>query len=151
MRLTDYTDYALRVLMYLGEQPDRLATVQEIASAHGISKNHLTKVVHQLGRAGFVTTVRGRSGGLRLGLPADQINLGAVVRLTEPDFNMVECFDPARNTCSLAPVCSLKHALWRATQSYLGELDRISLAHVLVPTGVRAQPLLDRRPLLVTA
>jgi Rrf2 family nitric oxide-sensitive transcriptional repressor len=149
MRLTDYTDYALRVLMYLGEQDQRLATVQEIADAHGISKNHLTKVAHQLGRAGFVTTVRGRSGGLRLGMPAERINLGAVVRLTEPDFHMVECFDAARNTCELAPVCSLKHALWRATQSYLGELDRITLAHVLVPGGARVQPLVDcRTPLL---
>jgi Rrf2 family nitric oxide-sensitive transcriptional repressor len=135
MRLTDYTDYALRVLMYVGAQAGRLVTIQEIAINHGISKNHLTKVVHRLGLAGLVQTVRGRSGGVRLARDPATITVGSVVRLTEPDFIMVECFDEARNTCSLSPVCVLKHALGRATGAYLQELDRISLASVLPGAG----------------
>jgi Rrf2 family nitric oxide-sensitive transcriptional repressor len=135
MRLTDYTDYALRVLMYVGAQTGRLVTIQEIAVNHGISRNHLTKVVHRLGMAGLVETVRGRTGGVRLARDASTITIGSVVRLTEPDFTMVECFDETRNTCSLSPICVLKHALGRATSAYLQELDRISLAHVLLPTG----------------
>lgn len=131
MRLTDYTDYALRVLMYVGAQTGRLVTIQEIAVNHGISKNHLTKVVHRLGLAGLVQTVRGRSGGVRLARDPATITVGAVVRLTEPDFIMVECFDEARNTCTLSPICVLKHALGRATGAYLQELDRVSLASVL--------------------
>lgn len=131
MRLTDYTDYALRVLMYLGAQTGRLVTIQEIADMHGISKNHLTKVVHRLGLAGLVATVRGRTGGIRLARDADQVMLGTVVRLTEPDFTMVECFDEQRNTCSLAPTCALRNVLGRATKAYLQELDQVSLASVV--------------------
>lgn len=131
MRLTDYTDYALRVLMYVGAHPGRLVTIQEIADSHGISKNHLTKVVHRLGVAGLVMTMRGRAGGIRLARDPATISLGAVVRLTEPDFTMVECFDEARNTCQLSAVCVLKHALGRATSAYLQELDRMTLANVL--------------------
>jgi Rrf2 family transcriptional regulator, nitric oxide-sensitive transcriptional repressor len=131
MRLTDYTDYALRVLMYVGNEADRLVTIQEIAANHGISKNHLTKVVHRLGLAGLVETVRGRTGGIRLGRDPSTIFVGAVVRLTEPDFTMVECFDEASNTCMLSHMCVLKHALSQATGAYLKELDRISLASML--------------------
>ncbi|MGH8808294.1 MAG: Rrf2 family transcriptional regulator, partial [Noviherbaspirillum sp.] len=86
MRLTDYTDYSLRTLMYLGMNRDRLATIQDIADAYGISKSHLMKIVQQLGQAGLVETIRGRSGGLRLGKEPEQINIGEVVRNTEPDF-----------------------------------------------------------------
>lgn len=131
MRLTDYTDYALRVLMYIGARPGRLVTIQEIADNHGISKNHLTKVVHRLGQAGLVTTMRGRTGGIRLARAPSSITLGAVVRMTEPDFTMVECFDETRNSCTLSPTCILKHALGRATSAYLQELDRMTLADVL--------------------
>lgn len=131
MRLTDYTDYALRVLMYLGTQSGRLVTVQEIADNHGISKNHLTKIVHRLGRARLVETVRGRTGGVRLACDLAKVTIGSVVRLTEPDFTIVECFDERKNTCVLAPVCILKNALWRATSAYLQELDRIPLASAL--------------------
>ena len=131
MRLTDYTDYALRVLMYLGARPGRLVTIQEIADNHAISKNHLTKVVHRLGMAGLVVTMRGRTGGIRLARAPASITLGAVVRMTEPDFTMVECFDEAKNSCSLSPTCILKHALGRATSAYLQELDRMTLADVL--------------------
>lgn len=143
MRLTDYTDYALRVLMYVGGQPGRLVTVQEIAENHGISRNHLTKVVHRLGQAGLVETVRGRTGGVRLACDPASISLGSVVRLTEPDFIMVECFDEERNTCNLSPTCVLKNALGRATGAYLHELDCISLANVLPRPAGSIRPLID--------
>jgi Rrf2 family nitric oxide-sensitive transcriptional repressor len=138
MRLTDYTDYALRVLMYLGAQANRLVTIQEIADVHAISRNHLTKVVHHLGLAGLVETVRGRAGGIRLARDPAAISIGSVVRLTEPDFTMVECFDEKKNSCSLSPVCVLKNTLGRATSAYLQELDRTSLASVL-PVPVLAR------------
>ncbi|HEX5286939.1 MAG TPA: Rrf2 family transcriptional regulator, partial [Polaromonas sp.] len=99
MRLTTYTDYALRTLMHLAANRDRLVTIQDIADAHGIAKNHLTKVVHQLGLLGVIETVRGRNGGIHLGAEPAQINIGAVVRSTEPDFFMAECFDKNKNEC----------------------------------------------------
>lgn len=131
MRLTDYTDYALRTLMYLGLNRDRLVTIQDIADIYGISKNHLMKVVHHLGLLGLVETVRGRSGGLRLGKEPDQINLGDVVRKTEPDFAMVECFNKERNDCILSPACELQDVLRRAVAAYLKVLDDITLADLL--------------------
>ena len=107
MQLTAYTDYSLRVLMYLAVHEDRLVTISEIAAVYDISKNHLMKIVHQLGQEGFVETVRGRGGGLRLGKPASHIVLGHVVRRMEPHFNLVECFDSTTNCCPLTPICRL--------------------------------------------
>ena len=103
MRLTAYTDYTLRTLMYLGTHRDRLVTIQDIADLHLISKNHLMKVVHQLGLSGIVETVRGRNGGLRLAREPSEINIGTVVRETESDFFMAECFNKDNNTCPLTP------------------------------------------------
>lgn len=127
MRLTSYTDYALRTLMYLATHPDQLVTIQDIADVHGIAKNHLTKVVHQLGLLGVVETVRGRNGGLRLGKAPSQINIGAVVRYTEPDFFMAECFDRSKNECVLSPSCALKGVLHAATAAYMELLDAATL------------------------
>jgi len=131
MRLTDYTDYSLRTLMYLGMHRDRLVTIQDIADAYGISKSHLMKIVHRLGISGEVETIRGRSGGLRLGKEPEDINLGDVVRRTEPDFLMVECFDRAHNKCVLAPSCELQDVLRRATAAYLDVLNGVTLADLL--------------------
>ncbi|HEU4853369.1 MAG TPA: Rrf2 family transcriptional regulator [Telluria sp.] len=150
MRLTDYTDYALRVLMYLGANRERLVTIQQIASVHGISRNHLTKVVHQLAMARLVTTVRGRTGGLRLALEPQQIMVGAVIRMTEPDFTMVECFDEARNQCALSPTCILKRKLAQATGAFFEQLDCLSLADVLVPGPVQAAKLVGQFQLSTT-
>lgn len=129
MRLTLYTDYSLRVLIYLGAQQagDR-ATVQEISSAFHISKNHLTKVVHELGKAGYIETVRGRGGGIRLKQPPEDINVGQVVRQTEDDFQLVECFNRESNRCVLAPACRLKGVLQEALHAYLAVLDRYTIA-----------------------
>ena len=133
MRLTTYTDYTLRTLMYLGVNRDRLVTIQDIADLHAISKNHLMKVVYQLGLSGIVETVRGRNGGLRLKREPADINIGAVVRETETDFFMAECFDRANNTCPLTPNCKLKSALGQATQAYLAVLDKVTLESLLAP------------------
>ncbi len=128
MRLTTYTDYALRTLMYLAGHRDRLVTIAEIAEVHGISKNHLMKVVYQLGQTGMVETVRGRNGGLRLNREPAEINIGEVVRITETDFQMAECFDPSGNQCLYSPECALKEVLQSATAAYLNKLDRVTLA-----------------------
>ena len=130
MRLTIYTDYALRTLMYLAVHRDRLVTIQDIADLHGIAKNHLTKVVHQLGLLGVVETVRGRNGGLKLGKEPSQINIGAVVRNTEPDFYMAECFNRTKNECVLTPSCVLKGVLSSATAAYLAVLDGVTLENL---------------------
>jgi Rrf2 family nitric oxide-sensitive transcriptional repressor len=143
MRLTAYTDYTLRTLIYLGMHRDRLATIQDIADVHGISKNHLMKVVYQLGLSGMVETVRGRNGGLRLRQEPEQINIGAVVRHSETDFYMAECFDPESNSCTLAPACALKGVLKTATAAYLKVLDAVTLADLIAPgarPGTRAGP-----------
>ena len=131
MRLTTYTDYALRTLMYLAANRDRLVTIQDIANVHDIAKNHLTKVVHQLGILGVVESLRGRNGGLRLGKEPSQISIGAVVRSTEPDFYMAECFDPAKSHCMMSAACALKDVLANATRAYLAVLDDVTLDNLM--------------------
>lgn len=150
MRLTVYTDYSLRVLTYLGLRADRLCTIGEIADAYGISHNHLMKVVHQLGRFGFVETVRGRSGGLRLARAPEAIRVGDVVRRMEDDFEIVACFaggssggngggnggssggeNRPHGGCVIAPSCRLAGVLDEALHAFLAVLDRYTLADLL--------------------
>lgn len=123
MRLTRYTDYALRVLIYLGLHADRLCTIPEIASAYGISQNHLTKVARDLGKAGFVASERGRFGGLRLAKPAAAIGVGAVVRAMEGEHCLADC-----DTCVIAPACGLANALDTAREAFMSSLDALSLS-----------------------
>ncbi|XOZ32330.1 RrF2 family transcriptional regulator [Halomonadaceae bacterium KBTZ08] len=130
MRITGYTDYSLRVLMYVSVQGDRLATIQEVADRYQISKNHLMKVVHQLTRKGYLDSVRGKKGGIRLRQNAADINLGVLVREMEPDLDLVECFGPD-NTCVISPVCSLKGILGEALDAFLATLDRYTLADIV--------------------
>ena len=135
MRLTQWTDYTLRVLMYCAahqgrEQP---VTITEIAESHAVSRSHLTKIVHQLGTQGLLETTRGRGGGMRLLKDAKDINVGDVVRQTETDFNMGECFDPLSNQCGLSQNCRLKGLLHEATASYLAVLDGATLEDLLSP------------------
>jgi len=133
VRLTVYTDYSLRVLMYLGVRgPDHLATIQEIADTYQISKNHLMKVTYDLGKYGYIETIRGRGGGIRLAMQPEDIVIGQVVRKTEEDFHIVECFNPENNLCIISPECRLKNALHEALQAYLKVLDSYTLADVLV-------------------
>ncbi|MBX3635149.1 MAG: Rrf2 family transcriptional regulator [Rubrivivax sp.] len=131
MRLTLMTDYALRLLMYVARQPDRLCTIGEVAAAYGISEAHLMKVTHHLGRAGFLETVRGKGGGMRLALPPAEVNLGEVVRTIEPDFSLVECFDGGSNGCTLTGDCLLAGVISGALAAFLDHLDRHTLADLL--------------------
>ncbi len=130
MRLTAYTDYALRVLMRLALRPGELATIAGIAREYRISEHHLMKIVHQLGRAGYIETVRGRGGGLRLARDPAEIVLGEVVRRTEPDLGLVECFRSS-GTCSIEAACELSAVLGKALQAFLAVLDRCTLADLL--------------------
>lgn len=125
MRLTSYTDYALRVLLYTGAA-GQTVTISRISSAFGISKDHLRKVVHALAQAGYVTTTQGRSGGIMLARPADKINIRAVVESFETTL-LVECFDPVTNTCQIDGMCGLKHALLKAQASFLETLEQYTL------------------------
>lgn len=140
MRLTNFSDYALRVLMFAAAQSDRLVTIEETAEVYGISRAHLMKVVNQLARAGFLKAVRGRLGGLTLARAPEQINLGDVLRVTEPDFALVECF--ARNTrCVLTPRCRLRGVLDEALAAFMGTVDRYTLADlILSPADFGLQP-----------
>mgnify|MGYP002623746796 CR=1 FL=1 len=133
MRLTNYSDYSLRVLLYLSLNSERLSTIKEIAESYRISKNHLMKVVHHLVLAGYVESVRGRSGGLRLAKDPSKINLGKVVRETEDDFKIVECFDSDTNTCRIADACKLKHILGEALFSFMKTLDKYTLQDLVSP------------------
>lgn len=145
MRLTRHTDFALRVLIFLGLCPDRLASIREIAEAYGISENHLVKVVHGLGRAGFVETLRGRGGGLRLARPPEAIRIGDVVRHTEEDLALVDCFAGAGRSqhsgeagaaqppvgCAIGGCCRLQTVLEEALAAFFAVLDRTTLADLL--------------------
>lgn len=141
MQLTTYTDYALRVLMYLAVHEERLVTIAEMATAYHISKNHLMKIVHQLGQEGVVETVRGRGGGLRLGQSPERLCLGHIVRQMEPHFNVVECFDPTTNHCPITPACGLAPVLVEARDAFLAVLDRYTLADLILDQRVLAQLL----------
>ena len=116
MQLTQFSDYALRILVYLAaHQPkvgERLPALADIGKAYGISYNHVSKVAQKLATLGYINSQRGRLGGVQLARPPAEINLGAVVRTTETNLALVECFDPATNTCPIAPACGLKRALW---------------------------------------
>jgi Rrf2 family nitric oxide-sensitive transcriptional repressor len=131
MRLTTFTDYSLRVLIYLGLQDNALVTIGDVANAYGISKNHLMKVVHYLGQQGYVETQRGKSGGLRLARAPEDINLGQLVRDTESQTMLVECFGLETSECRIEPVCALRGILTRSLQAFYAVLDEHTLADVL--------------------
>lgn len=128
MRLTLYSDYSLRLLMYAAIKDPGLVTIQEVADTYRISRNHLMKVAFQLGRDGFLETVRGRGGGLRLARKPDRIGLGEIIRSTEEDMNMVECFAAGNTSCAILKACRLRGALSRALSAYLAVLDEYTLA-----------------------
>ena len=154
MRLTDYTDYTLRVLMFCALNPERSVTIAELAQSHAVSKNHLMKVVNDLARQGLLQTTRGRGGGLRLLKAAADINLGDVVRQSESDFRLVECFDSSHNACTLTVNCQLKHGIKTALSSFLAELDKVTLADVtqaLPDNSQQGQGHLQRVPVSAIA
>ncbi|KRH98497.1 Rrf2 family transcriptional regulator [Curvibacter sp. PAE-UM] len=148
MRLTSMTDYALRLLMYLAQQPDRLCTIAEIATVHGISEAHLMKITHQLALAGWIETVRGKGGGMRLGAPPEAINLGKVVRSMESDFQLVECFGPG-NDCTITRGCRLAAVIRGALQDFMAHLDGHTLADLIPGKPVASKS--RRRTLAIKA
>ncbi|CAA7619833.1 HTH-type transcriptional regulator NsrR [Magnetospirillum sp. SS-4] len=132
MRLTLHTDYALRVMVHVGLRNGELVTITEIAECYGISKNHLTKVVHQLGKAGYLETVRGKYGGVRLLRQPDDIHLGEFIRETEEDFTLVRCMRCADNDeCRLSGHCIARDALTSGLRAFFAELNRYTLADML--------------------
>jgi len=131
MQLTQFTDYSLRSLMFLGAHPGRLCRIAQIAAAYRISVNHLMKVVNRLSACGYVETIRGKGGGLRLARAPRLINLGAVVRDMEERFDIVECFDEQRQDCPLLPSCALRSVLGDARRNFLATLDRHTLQDVI--------------------
>lgn len=145
MRLTAYTDFSLRVLTYVALHPEPKPTIAEIAAAYGISRNHLMKVVLELGREGFIATVRGKKGGLRLGRPASEIGVGEVVRRTEPDMALVPCFAPVAASCVITPACRLRVVMDEARSAFLEVLDGYTLADLVADPDPLAA-LLARGP-----
>lgn len=131
MRLTRHTDNALRALIFLGLHDDTPQRITDISRRMGMSEDHTAKVIARLAELGFVTTLRGRSGGVRLARPAAEINVGAVVRATEDNLNLVECFDPVTNQCPIAPACALAPALDEALTAFFTVLDRYSLGDLV--------------------
>ncbi|GBQ23621.1 Rrf2 family transcriptional regulator [Gluconacetobacter sacchari] len=152
MKLTLQTDYALRALIYLGIRTNRLSSIREIAEAYGISEAHMVKVIHRLGIGGFIDTIRGRNGGVRLGRPARDISVGAVVRYMEDDMALLACMgadaaaDP-RGQCLLMPACRLRGVLGEALLAMTSVLDRYTLADVMTPFEIsRLQDLPSTEP-----
>lgn len=133
MRLSEFTDYTLRVLIYCAEHPDRLVTVSEVSEHHGLSKSHVTKIVNALAHQRLLETVRGRGGGFRLMRDPGTVRIGDVVRAAESDFRLVECFDMRSNRCKLNPACRLKKTLMQALRAFYAELDRCTLAEIAAP------------------
>lgn len=136
MRLTQFSDYALRFLIYAATHPDRLVTIEEVATAYSISKGHLMKVANTLTRNDLLRAVRGRSGGLMLARPAAQIVLGDVLRVTEPDFAIVECF--GEDACRITPNCRLRGVLAGALGAFMAEVDRFTLSDLIVDPSIFA-------------
>jgi len=133
MRLTTFSDYTLRVLVYLGVHDEGLVTIGEIAAAYGISENHLMKVVHYLGQQRYIETVRGKGGGMRLARAPGKINVGELVRGTEENLKLVECFDRKASDCRIEAACVIRGVLGRALEAFFGVLDGYTLADLLVP------------------
>lgn len=131
MKLTTFSDYSLRVLIYLAVRDDSLSTIGEIAEAYDISRNHLMKVVHNLGVLGYLETVRGKNGGVRLAMAPKDINIGALLRETEDTTSLVECFNREESHCTIDSACALRGILQQALGGFFGVLDQYTLADVL--------------------
>ncbi len=128
MQLTQFTDYGLRSLMYLAAQPEKLCSVREIAEHYNISRNHLVKVAHRLAQLGYLTSSKGKGGGIRLAKKPEALRLGDLVLALEPNMNLVECFNRETNTCTVVSACRLKHFLASANKAFLQELNQHTLA-----------------------
>ena len=140
MKLTSYTNYAMRCLQLAALKAPKLVRVDDVSLIHGVSRPHIVKVVHALGKAGYLETVRGRGGGFRLSRPAEEIIVGDVVRLTEGPMEVVECFNPETNTCPLIGICKLSKKIQEATHAFMEVLDDVTIADI----AANRIPLLNR-------
>ena len=133
MRLTAYTDYSLRVLLYLAAKPEAMVTITEIADYFNISRNHLVKVVHSLGIHEFISTCRGRNGGIKLARSAENILLSDVIRKTEPDMDLLGCFKQNAGNCVISPTCRLRSMLYEGRSAFMFALEQMTLADAARP------------------
>lgn len=143
MHITRYTDYSLRVLMYVALKGEELSTIREIAESYDISKNHLMKVVQELNSKGYLLAIRGKNGGLKLRGQPEEINLGELVRSTEQDLTLVECFG-SDSQCALTPACRLKGILAESLEAFFRVLDSYTLADLVYPENAREMKQLLR-------
>ena len=135
MRLTNFTNYALRMLQYAAIRGDKISRVPDIAMIHRASVHHMIKVASLLGREGYLETIRGRSGGVRLAKPPEDITVGEVVRITEAPLELAECFNPQTNTCPLIGACNLSRTWHRALEAFLDVLDNVTIADIASNRG----------------
>ena len=135
MKLTSYTNYAMRSLQLAALKAPELVRIDEVAQIHNLSRPHITKIVHELGKAGYLETVRGRSGGFRLARPPEDIIVGEVVRITEGPLDVVECFNPEKNTCPLMGICVLSKKMQEATAAFMAVLDDLTIADIAANRG----------------
>ncbi|WP_425079270.1 Rrf2 family transcriptional regulator [Ruegeria denitrificans] len=130
MKLTSYSNFALRSLQLAALKAPNRIRVDDVVRVHGLARPHIVKIVHELGRAGYLETTRGRGGGFRLAKPAEDIVIGDVIRLTEGPLDVVECFNPEKNTCPLIGICKLSQAIQKATRAFMAVLDDLTLADI---------------------
>lgn len=135
MKLTAYTNYALRTLQLAALRAPKLVRVDDVAQVHGLKKPNIVKAVHELGREGYLATQRGRGGGFQLAMPAAHIRVGDIIRLTEGEMTVVECFDAETNTCPLIGVCTLSRAIQEATRAFMAVLDNLTIADIAANRG----------------
>lgn len=140
MKLTNYSNYALRSLQLAALHAPKLVRVDDVVKVHKLARPHIVKIIHELGRAGYVETVRGRNGGFRLAKPASEIVVGEVLRITEGPFDVTECFNEETNTCPLIGICKLSNGIKRATAAFLAVLDDMTIADI----SANRNELLDR-------
>lgn len=131
MQLTKFTDYSLRILIYLAEHPDRLSTIGEVAELHRIPKHHFVKIAHNLAKLGYIKSVQGKGGGICLNRPAEDINVGKLVRDVEPNFYIVECFDSRNSSCRIVGTCKLRGVLHEALKEFYSVLDNNTLSDLI--------------------
>lgn len=146
MKLTGYTNFALRSMQLAVLRAPDLIRVDDVVKVHGLARPHIVKIVHDLGKAGYLQTVRGRGGGFRLAKPPEDITVGEIVRLTEGSMDLVECFNPTSNTCPLIGICRLSKAFQQAAAAFIAVLDGVTIADIAANRGAlleRIQPLQD--------
>jgi Rrf2 family protein len=131
MRLTQFSDYSLRVLIYLALHPEERVTIDQLTDAYYISRHHVRSVVHNLAKLGYIESIQGKGGGVTIAYKPAEISIREIVEKTENDFYIVECFNPDGNSCPIEPLCILKQALSKASESFLQTLDGYTIEDLI--------------------